>query len=58
MYWDLGFLKVFLCIILSPNFYSEISPSSPCLLFNFRLFTVINLSAGVLSAQQVVSKSG
>ena len=29
-----------------------------CLLFNFRLFTVIDLSPGVLSAQQVVSEPG
>ena len=29
-----------------------------CLLFNFRLFTVIDLSPGVLSTQQVVSEPG
>ena len=29
-----------------------------CLLFNFRLFTVIDLSPRVLSAQQVVSELG
>ena len=29
-----------------------------CLLFNFRLFTVINLSPRVLSAQQVVLELG
>ena len=76
MYWDLGFLRVFLCTIVSPYFFivkflrrlrggrqfaeprKFLCSLCVCLLFNFRLFTVIDLSPGVLSAQQVVSKPG
>ena len=69
MYWDLGFLKVFLCTIVSPYFFivkflhhrrggRQFAELCVCLLFNFHLFTVIDLSPRVLFAQQVVSKLG
>ena len=76
MYWDLGFLRVFLSTIVSPYFFivkflcrlrggrqfaeprKFLCSLYVCLLFNFRLFTVIDLSPGVLSAQQVVSEQG
>ena len=75
MYWDLGFMKVFLCTIVSPYFFivkflrrlrggrqfaepRKFLCSLCVLVINFRLFTVIDLSSGVLSAQQVVSEPG
>ena len=68
MYWDLGFLRVFLYTIVSPYFFivkflrrlcggrqfaepHKFLCSLCVLVINFRLFTVIDLSPRVLSAQ-------
>ena len=56
--WDLGFLRVSLYTIVAvkvgslPNHVNSCI-LYVCLLFNFRLFTVINLGPEVLFAQQL-----
>ena len=75
MYWDLGFLREFLCTIVSPYFFivkflrrlcegrqfaeprKFLRYLCVCLLFNFHLFIVIDLSPRVLSALHVLFAS-
>ena len=57
VYWDLGFSVVSVKVGSLPNCVNS-CVLCVCLLFNFRLFTVIDLSPGVLSAQQVVLEPG